>query len=57
MGWCQRIYDRVRTGAADKGVELPGFQQFWAEGFVELPPPDEDFVLFEDFRAIRNGIR
>src|SRR5262249_56508596 len=29
---------------------LPGFQQFWAEGFFELPPPERDYVLFEDFR-------
>ncbi len=50
MAWCQWIYDRVRAGAADKGVELPGFQQFWAEGHVELPPPAHDFTLFEDFR-------
>ena len=50
MGWCQWVYDRVRASAAAKGVELPGFQQFWAEGFVELPPPERDFVLFEDFR-------
>jgi biotin/methionine sulfoxide reductase len=50
MGWCRAIYDRMRQGAADKGVELPGFQQFWAEGFIELPQPERDFVLFEDFR-------
>jgi biotin/methionine sulfoxide reductase len=50
MGWCHFIYDQVRSGAADRGIELPGFQQFWAEGFVELPPPEKDFVLFEDFR-------
>jgi biotin/methionine sulfoxide reductase len=50
MAWCQWIYDRVRAGAADKGVELPGFQQFWTEGHVELPPPAHDFTLFEDFR-------
>lgn len=48
--WCRAIYDRVRKGAADRGVDLPGFQQFWAEGFVEFPKPDRDFVLFEDFR-------
>jgi biotin/methionine sulfoxide reductase len=29
---------------------LPSFEDFWRDGFVELPPPDEDFVLFEDFR-------
>ena len=50
MGWCRRIYEQVRSSAADRGIELPGFQQFWAEGFVELPPPDKDFILFEDFR-------
>ena len=50
LGWCQWVYDQVRASAAAKGVELPGFQQFWAEGFVELPPPERDFVLFEEFR-------
>ena len=50
MAWCQWIYDQARAAAAAKGVALPGFQQFWAEGFAELPPPERDFVLFEDFR-------
>jgi biotin/methionine sulfoxide reductase len=50
MAWCQWIYDQARASAAAKGVPLPGFQQFWAEGFAELPPPERDFVLFEDFR-------
>ena len=40
----------MRTAAAKQGVELPGFQQFWAEGFVEMPAPERDFVLYEDFR-------
>jgi biotin/methionine sulfoxide reductase len=51
MGWCQFLYDRFRAGAERKGVSLPGFQQFWAEGFVQLPPPVREFVLFEAFRA------
>jgi biotin/methionine sulfoxide reductase len=50
MAWCQHVYDQVRASAKAKGVELPGFQQFWAEGFVELPPPTRDYVLFEEFR-------
>ena len=50
MGWCQWVYDQVRASATAKGVALPGFQQFWAEGFVEMPPPERDYVLFEDFR-------
>jgi biotin/methionine sulfoxide reductase len=51
MAWCRFIYDRFRTGAARKGVELPGFQEFWAEGHVALPQPTREFVLFEAFRA------
>jgi biotin/methionine sulfoxide reductase len=51
MGWCQFLYDRFRTSAERKGMSLPGFQQFWAEGFVQLPPPVLEFVLFEAFRA------
>jgi biotin/methionine sulfoxide reductase len=50
MAWCEWVYAKVRAGAAAKGVALPGFQQFWAEGFIELPPPERDYVLFEDFR-------
>jgi biotin/methionine sulfoxide reductase len=50
MAWCQWVYDQVRASATAKGVALPGFQQFWAEGFVELPPCERDYVLFEDFR-------
>jgi len=50
MGWCQWIYDQVRASATAKGISLPGFQQFWAEGFVELPPPERDYILFENFR-------
>jgi len=50
MDWCTLIYERVRAGAARKNVALPDFDRFWREGFVELPAPTEDFVLFEDFR-------
>jgi biotin/methionine sulfoxide reductase len=54
MDWCRAIYERMRTGAARKNVTLPSFEDFWREGFAELPPPDEDFVLFEDFRRDPN---
>lgn len=50
MDWCRLIYDRVRNGAARKNVTLPVFEDFWRDGFVELPLPDDEFVLFEDFR-------
>ena len=31
-------------------MTLPEFDQFWRDGFIELPEPEEDYVLFEDFR-------
>ena len=51
MGWCQAVYERFRTNAERKGLSLPGFQEFWSEGYVTLPPPTREYVLFEDFRA------
>jgi biotin/methionine sulfoxide reductase len=50
MGWCRWIYDHLRSAAGNKNITLPEFESFWAKGFVELPPPDDEFVLFEDFR-------
>jgi biotin/methionine sulfoxide reductase len=50
MAWCRSIYDRFVTSAARKNVSFPAFDEFWRDGFIELPPPDEDFVLFADFR-------
>ena len=50
MAWCRDIYERVRTSAAGNAIALPPFDEFWAKGHVALPPPERDFVLFEDFR-------
>jgi len=50
MAWCRAIYQRVVDGAARKNIALPDFETFWEAGFAELPPPEQDFVLFEDFR-------
>jgi biotin/methionine sulfoxide reductase len=50
MAWCRAIYDRMRSAAVRKKVNLPVFDAFWHEGFIALPPSDDDFVLFADFR-------
>jgi biotin/methionine sulfoxide reductase len=49
-GWLAAIYARCRDAQAQAGIELPAFEQFWRTGYVALPPPTEDFVLFDDFR-------
>lgn len=50
MGWCRHVYEGMRAGCADKGVTLPPFDEFWARGHAELPPPESQYVLFEAFR-------
>jgi biotin/methionine sulfoxide reductase len=30
---------------------LPDFERFWQDGFVEIPAPEKEFVLFEEFRS------
>ncbi|WP_439595112.1 molybdopterin-dependent oxidoreductase [Falsiroseomonas sp.] len=49
--WLQHMYGRWRQACARHGVEVPEFDEFWATGHVEIPPPEQDFVQFADFAA------
>ncbi|MDJ0387232.1 molybdopterin-dependent oxidoreductase [Roseomonas sp. E05] len=49
--WLRHLYERWRQACGRLGFEAPDFDRFWAEGHVEVPPPEEDFVLFSDFAA------
>ena len=54
QAWLQTMWARVRDSAAAKGMSLPQFEAFFAQGWVELPAPAEgrgDYVLFEAFRT------
>lgn len=51
MGWIRHFYDGDRRAAAEDGVELPGFQEFWERGHVELPISPRPKILLEAFRA------
>ena len=50
MGWLRRLYDEFRAASARQNIALPDFDTFWAEGYVELPVPDDDYVLLGEFR-------
>ncbi len=47
--WLRHLYERWRAACGRMGFDAPGFDAFWAEGHVEVPPPEEDFVLFSEF--------
>ena len=49
--WLKYIYDGMTEQWRAAGFESPDFEAFWRKGFLELPAPARDFVLFEDFRA------
>jgi len=49
-GWLRHLYDLARDRAGEWELELPSFEAFWAEGFVEMPPPDEPSVMLKAFR-------
>jgi biotin/methionine sulfoxide reductase len=49
--WLRFLYDRWRGQCARMDVDMPDFDTFWAQGAVETPMPDGDFVPYADFRA------
>jgi biotin/methionine sulfoxide reductase len=50
FAWIRSIYERCVINHRALGIEFPEFDSFWNAGYVELPLPDTDFILMEDFR-------
>ncbi|MBL8381474.1 MAG: molybdopterin-dependent oxidoreductase [Burkholderiales bacterium] len=50
-GWLRELWRRVVEGAGAAGADLPDYDAFVARGWVELPAPARDHVMFEAFRA------
>ncbi|WP_454738079.1 molybdopterin guanine dinucleotide-containing S/N-oxide reductase [Cupriavidus necator] len=51
FAWIRHIYDSMAARWVDAGFDAPPFEQFWEQGYTELPEPSAPFVLFSDFRA------
>ncbi len=49
--WIRHIYTAMASEWRKAGFDAPEFDSFWKKGYLELPEPTRDFVLFEDFRA------
>jgi biotin/methionine sulfoxide reductase len=50
-GWLKRLYAEVVENARPLGLNLPSFDEFWAQGYVEYPKLKEPYVLMADFRV------
>jgi biotin/methionine sulfoxide reductase len=51
MAWLTHLYGLWRRACAGHGIEVPDFDRFWAEGHVEIPPPEAPYTQFADFAA------
>jgi biotin/methionine sulfoxide reductase len=51
MGWLHRLYGESAKHAAEIGITLPDFQDFWAKGLIQFAPHDQPFTLLAEFRA------
>ncbi len=55
MEWLTFLYQRFRDSTAGAGVDLPDFDAFWRQGYLEVPPPDAPYDMFATFRADPDG--
>ena len=49
--WLRHLYETSRERAVGRGFTLPDFEQFWEDGYFELPPPAEPEPFLSAFRA------
>ncbi|HRO57788.1 MAG TPA: molybdopterin-dependent oxidoreductase [Burkholderiaceae bacterium] len=51
MAWIRDIYERCAVHQQQAGAHVPSFEEFWRTGYIALPPPSRDSILFEEFRT------
>ena len=48
--WIQWIYNQSRKSAAKNGIVLPDFKTFKKKGWHKIEVPEENYIMFADFR-------
>lgn len=49
--WLRHLYEAACDRARNYDLQLPSFEAFWAEGYLEMPPPDRPPVMLQAYRA------
>lgn len=49
--WLSLMYEQSRQRAAQAGIELPPFDDFWTRGLLDLAQPEAEVVMLDRFRA------
>jgi biotin/methionine sulfoxide reductase len=50
-GWLRRIYEIARARLAERNIDAPPFETFWADGYLQVPEPPETVSPLAGFRA------
>jgi biotin/methionine sulfoxide reductase len=53
--WVEHIYERFRSRVAERGVDVPPFDEFWEIGEARLPTNSDDHSLFDRYRDDPDG--
>jgi biotin/methionine sulfoxide reductase len=51
LQWLRYLYEASRERANRFDIDLPGFDEFWRQGYFEMPRPARAQVMFDDYRA------
>lgn len=51
QGWIDWAWSSIATRLADRGIDVPPYEEFRAQGYLQMPEPDTQLVLMSDFRA------
>ena len=53
--WLEHLYETTREALLARGLDAPGFQEFWGRGEVALPSEPDDGGILRRFRADPEG--
>jgi biotin/methionine sulfoxide reductase len=53
--WLVHLYGLWRRACAERGIAVPDFDVFWAEGHVEVPAAEAPYTQFADFARDPEG--
>ena len=55
MGWLRHLWAGTVRRLGARGIEAPGFDAFWEQGWFRLPEPNTTLTLLAPFRADPDG--
>ncbi len=55
--WLRFAWSRISFQLGKRGIDTPGFDAFWEQGYFRVPEPAKPYVMFAGFRADPEGAR